>query len=70
MATDHTRGLCHTSDREIPLGAKAESFEFNPVHCKCCGAKLVVKDYHGSLSFEQLGLLIGICPDCPPNESQ
>jgi hypothetical protein len=70
MTSIHTRGLCHTPDREIPLGARVEHFESNPVHCKCCGTKLIVKDYHGSLSFEQLGLLVGICPVCPSNEGQ
>ncbi|MEK7121076.1 MAG: hypothetical protein AAB857_00030 [Patescibacteria group bacterium] len=70
MALDHIHSLCHAPDREVPLGAKVESFKLNPVHCRCCGTELVVKDYHGSLSFEQLGLLIGACPACPPNESR
>ncbi len=69
-AVDHTRGLCHTPDREIPLGARVEHFQTDPVNCKCCGTQLIVTDYRGSQSMEQIGLLVGTCPACPPNESQ
>lgn len=59
---DHTRGLCHQSDRgqNIPL----EEARSNPPHCKCCGTKMRVVDSL-STSLQQLGMYQVICDVCP-----
>jgi hypothetical protein len=59
---DHSRGLCHLSDRGQEL--TLEEAQALPPNCRCCGNQLRVVD-DMSTSFQQLGMFHVICDTCP-----